>query len=88
MVGSSIVPGIYDPHLPDEILPVSTDDGWDMSELLAEREGLFVGHSTGANVFGALQLAKRAKEGCIVTIACDRGDRYFSPMKWEARYEW
>ncbi len=87
-MGSSIVPAIYDPHLPDEILPVSTDDGWDMSERLAETEGLFVGHSTGANVFGALQLAKRAKEGCVVTIACDRGERYFAPMKWEKRYEW
>jgi len=87
-MGSSIVPEIYDATLPDEILPVTTDDGWDMSERLAEQEGMFVGHSTGANVFGALQLAKRVKEGCIVTIACDRGDRYFAPMKWEARYEW
>jgi cysteine synthase B len=87
-MASSIVPGIYDAHLPDEILPVSTDDGWDMSERLTEQEGLFVGHSTGANVFGALTLAKRVKEGCIVTIACDRGDRYFAPMKWEKRYEW
>lgn len=87
-MGSSIVPGIYDPSVPDEILPVSTDDGWDMSERLCEQEGLFVGHSTGANVFGALQVAKRVKEGCVVTIACDRGDRYFAPMKWEKRYEW
>lgn len=87
-MGSSIVPAIYDPHIPDEILPVSTDDGWDMSERLTEQEGLFVGHSTGANVFGALTLAKRVKEGCVVTIACDRGDRYFAPMKWEKRYEW
>jgi len=87
-MGSSIVPGIYDATLPDEILPVSTDDGWDMSDRLAEQEGMFVGHSTGANVFGALEIAKRVKEGCIVTIACDRGDRYFAPMKWEKRYEW
>lgn len=87
-MGSSIVPGIYDATVPDEILPVSTDDGWDMSERLAEQEGLFVGHSTGANVHGALVLAKRFGEGCIVTVACDRGERYFEPMKWERRYEW
>ncbi|MBC7174475.1 MAG: cysteine synthase family protein, partial [Polyangiaceae bacterium] len=87
-MASSIVPAIYDSAVPDEILPVSTDDGWDMSDRLAEQEGLHVGHSTGANVFGALTLAKRAKEGCIVAIACDRGDRYFAPMKWEKRYEW
>lgn len=87
-MGSSLVPPIYDADLPDEILPVSTDDGWDMSDRLAEQEGLHVGHSTGANVFGALTLAKRTKEGCIVAIAADRGDRYFAPMKWEKRYEW
>lgn len=87
-MASSIVPDIYDPNLPDEILPVGTDDGWDMADRLAAEEGLHVGHSTGANVFGALQVAKRAGEGCVVTVACDRGDRYFAPMKWEKHYEW
>ncbi len=85
---SSIVPEIFDPAVPDEILPVSTDDGWDMSDRLAAEEGLHVGHSTGANVAGALEVAKRVEEGCVVAIACDRGDRYFAPMKWEKRYEW
>ncbi len=85
---SSIVPEIFDPAVPDEILPVSTDDGWDMSDRLAAEEGLHVGPSTGANVAGALEVAKRVEEGCVVAIACDRGDRYFAPMKWEKRYEW
>jgi cysteine synthase B len=85
---SSIVPEIYDPTLPDEILPVGTDAGWDMSDRLAAEEGLHVGHSTGANVAGALEVAKRADAACVVTIACDRGDRYFAPMRWEKRYEW
>ncbi len=85
---SSIVPEIFDPAVPDEILPVSTDDGWDMSDRLAAEEGLHVGHSTGANVAGALEVAKRVEEGCVVAIACDRGDRYFAPMKWDKRYEW
>lgn len=91
-IASSIVPPIYDAHVPDEILPVSTEDGWDMSDRLAAEEGLNVGHSTGANVFGAVkiaeQLSKQGKGGCVVTIACDRGDRYFAPMKWEKRYVW
>jgi cysteine synthase B len=87
-MASSIVPKIYDPSILDEILPVETDDGWDMSDRLAEEEGLHVGHSTGANVFGAITVAKRVREGCVVAIACDRGDRYFAPMKWEKRYEW
>jgi cysteine synthase B len=91
-MGSSIVPKIYDPTVPDEILSVPTEEGWDMAERLAEEEGLHVGHSTGANVCGALEMARRLKsesrEGCVVTIACDRGDRYFAPMKWEKKYVW
>lgn len=87
-MASSIVPKIYDPTLPDENLPVDTDDGWDMSERLLEQEGIFVGHSTGANVHAALVLAKRAPGSTVVTIACDRGERYFTPMKWEKHYEW
>lgn len=91
-MGSSIVPDIYDRHVPDEILPVNTDDGWDMADRLAEEEGLHVGHSTGANVWAALHLAQglsqRGQGGCIVTIACDRSDRYFAPMRWEKHYVW
>jgi cysteine synthase B len=85
---SSIVPEIYDAHLPDEHMVVKTEDGWDMADRLAEEEGLHVGHSTGANVFAACEIAKRIGKGCVVTIACDRGDRYFAPMRWEKHYEW
>jgi S-sulfo-L-cysteine synthase (O-acetyl-L-serine-dependent) len=91
-MGSSIVPPIFDRDLPDEILSIGTEDGWDMSDKLAALEGLHVGHSTGANVAGAVLLAERAQKqsggGCVVTIACDRGDRYFAPLKWERRYVW
>ncbi|HLV64808.1 MAG TPA: cysteine synthase family protein [Polyangiaceae bacterium] len=91
-MASSIVPPIYDPSLPDEIMPVSTEDGWDMADRVAAEEGLHVGHSTGANIFAAVKVAERAHReqggGCVVTIACDRGDRYFAPMKWERRYLW
>jgi S-sulfo-L-cysteine synthase (O-acetyl-L-serine-dependent) len=87
-MGSSIVPEIYDATLPDENLPIQTEDGWDMADRLAREEGLHVGHSTGANVFAALQLAKRDGQASVVTIACDRGDRYFAPMRWEKHYDW
>jgi cysteine synthase B len=91
-MGSSIVPPIYDANAADEILPVATEDGWDMSERVAAEEGLNVGHSTGANIFAAVKLAERLQKeqggGCVVTIACDRGDRYFAPLKWERRYVW
>jgi S-sulfo-L-cysteine synthase (O-acetyl-L-serine-dependent) len=91
-MASSIQPPIFDPKVPDEILPIGTEEGWEMTERLGAEEGLHVGHSTGANVCGALKLAQRLQrerqEGCIVVIACDRGDRYFAPMKWERRYTW
>ncbi len=85
---TSSVPPIYHPEEMDEIVPISTDDGWDMTDRLVKEEGLFVGHSTGANVCAALQIARRIGEGCIVTLACDRGDRYFRPRAWEKVYEW
>jgi cysteine synthase B len=91
-MASSIVPNIYDPSIPDEILPVGTEQGWDMADRVAAEEGLHVGHSTGANIWAAVHLAERLHQreggGCVVTIACDRGDRYFAPMKWERRYTW
>jgi cysteine synthase B len=85
---SSIIPEIYDAHVPDEHMVVQTENGWDMADRLAHEEGLHVGHSTGANVYAACEIAKRIGKGCVVTIACDRGDRYFAPMRWEKHYEW
>ena len=86
------MPPIYDPTVPDEIMPVTTEDGWDMADRLAREEGLHVGHSSGANVFAALEIAGRLqKSGAAAASSpssCDRGDRYFAPMKWERRYVW
>lgn len=91
-MASSLVPGIYDRALPHEHLGVSTEDGWDMADRVVEEEGIHVGHSSGANIFAAVQiarsLAERGEQGCIVAIVCDRGDRYFAPMKWEKNYAW
>jgi len=91
-MASSIVPVIYDASTCDEIMPVPTEEGWDMSDRVAREEGLHVGHSTGANIWAAVKLAERAQKeqggGCVVTIAADRGDRYFAPLKWEKRYTW
>jgi cysteine synthase B len=89
---SSLVPPIYDETLPDVHMQVSTEDGWDMAERLAREEGIHAGHSSGANVAAAVRVAEglqRAGEGgLVVVIICDRGDRYFAPMKWERRYIW
>ena len=82
-LASSIVPAIFDAGVPDERMPVGTEEGWDMAERVFHDEGLYVGHSTGANVWAAVAIGKRIGRGCVVTIACDRGDRYFEPLRWE-----
>jgi cysteine synthase B len=89
---SSIVPPIYDSTVLDETIWMPTDEGWDCAERLAAEEGLFVGHSAGGNVAASLRVARRlaaaGDSGVIVTVLCDRGDRYFAPLKWEKHYLW
>lgn len=89
---SSLVPAIHDAAGYDETFRVTTEQGWDMADRLAREEALHVGHSSGANVFAAVEIAKRLHleqgGGCVVAVVCDRGDRYFAPMKWERRFVW
>lgn len=89
---SSLVPAIYDPGVHDELFRVSTEEGWDMADRLAREEGLHVGHSSGANIACAVKIAERLQRegqpGCVVAIVADRGDRYFSPLRWEKRHVW
>ena len=75
---SSIVPGIYDKNFPDETIYVNTDRAYDMVKKIITIEGLPVGHSSGAAMVGALQAAENLKEGVIVIIFPDGGDRYLS----------
>ena len=74
----AIVPQIYFPEQMDEKIVVEDEDSFETARLLAVEEGIFVGMSSGAAVAGALQLAEQMKEGTIVTILPDRGDRYLS----------
>ncbi len=84
---SSIVPAIWAPDgIVDDMIWMPTDEGWDMSEALVHDEGLFVGHSSGGNVAAALRIARQAgPDAVIVTILCDRGDRYFAPLSWDKK---
>jgi S-sulfo-L-cysteine synthase (O-acetyl-L-serine-dependent) len=78
------VPGIYDATLADETVEVATEDAQEMTRRLAREEGLFVGVSSGANVFAAMRLARELKEDAvIVTILCDGGGRYLSESFWD-----
>ncbi len=74
----SIVPGIYDRGALDEKINVNDEDAFRTARDLAVREGLFVGMSSGAAAFAALELARGLNQGTIVTILPDRGDRYLS----------
>ncbi len=87
---SSIVPPIWRPEgVIDRTLDMPTDEAWDASELLVREEGIFIGHSAGANVAGAIRVAREAGPGAVVvTVLPDRGDRYFQPLKWERQYTW
>lgn len=73
---TAMVPGIYDPALADENVEVATDDALAMTQRLAREEGLFVGPSSGANVFAALRLARMLSDAIVVTILCDGGEKY------------
>ena len=57
---SSLVPGIYHPEELDGVIPMPTDEAWDVSERLAKEEGLLVGHSSGASLAGGLRLGQAA----------------------------
>ncbi len=89
-LGSSLVPPIWQPDgIVDRRLAMSTDQAWEASDSLCREEGVFVGHSAGANVAGACEVARQAGRGAVVvTVLPDRGDRYFAPMKWERQYVW
>jgi S-sulfo-L-cysteine synthase (O-acetyl-L-serine-dependent) len=80
---TAIVPGIWNEQFPDLRLTVRTEDAYTMARRLALEEGILVGQSGGAAVYGALQLARQITEGVIVTILPDAGDRYFSTGLWE-----
>jgi cysteine synthase B len=78
---SAIVPGIYDASLADKDVRVGTEEAYDMTRRLAQEEGLLVGISSGANLAGALKVAR--KGAVMVVVFCDGGERYLSERFWE-----
>jgi cysteine synthase B len=83
---TSRVPGIWVPALPDAHAAVSTADAIAMTQALWREEGLDVGISSGANVHAALELARTLPAGSVVvTVLCDRGDRYADVDAEESR---
>ncbi|MCJ7730263.1 MAG: cysteine synthase family protein, partial [Sedimentisphaerales bacterium] len=70
----SIVPKIYDPEMLDEKITIGDGEAFETTRLLAAKEGIFVGMSSGAAVAGALKAAEKMRSGTIVVILPDRGD--------------
>ena len=72
------LPKIYDPTLVDRIEAVSQGEAEEMARRLAREEGLFAGISSGGALVAALRVAAEVENATLVTIVCDRGDRYLS----------
>jgi len=79
---TAIVPGIYDATLADEDIGVGTEEAFDLTRRLA-RQGIFVGISSGANLAGALRVARGTSDAVIVVVFCDGGEKYLSERFWD-----
>lgn len=78
-IGAGFVPAIYNPKVVDEVRQVSNDDAFNMTRLLARKEGIFCGISSGANMHVALQIAREAGPGKnVLVVLPDTGERYIS----------
>jgi cysteine synthase A len=84
-IGANFIPEILDRNIYDEIIDVTFDDAIAVARSLGTDEGILGGISSGANVWAALELAKRPENAgkLIVTIVCDFGERYISTLLFE-----
>jgi cysteine synthase A len=83
-IGSSFIPKTFDPSVCDEVIMVTDKDAFDMVAQLARSEGVLAGSSAGANVFAAIQVAKRLGVGKrVVTVIPDSAERYMSKNIFE-----
>lgn len=84
-IGAGFVPDILDTKIYDEIIPVENEAAFEKGKLLAAKEGILVGISSGAALYAAVELAKRKEnEGkTIVVLFPDNGDRYYSTALFE-----
>ena len=77
------LPKIFKPERVDRILEVSEEEAVAMTKKLAVEEGIFAGMSSGGAAAAAIRLCNKLEEGIVVSIICDRGDRYLSSNLFE-----
>lgn len=77
-IGANFIPKNYDENVVDKVITVSDEDAFDVVRLLANKLGILVGISSGANIFAALEIAKKYPDKKIVTVAPDGIDKYMS----------
>ena len=79
-IGAGFVPDTLDTSVYDEVMPITNEDAFATAKLLAKKEGILVGISSGASLYAAIQIAKRpeANGKTIVALLPDSGDRYYS----------
>lgn len=78
-IGAGFVPDNYHGEFVDEILKVSTEDAFSIAKTFGQEEGVLIGISSGANLYGALEVAKKLGKGKkVVTVAPDGGEKYIS----------
>ncbi|MBR4320060.1 MAG: pyridoxal-phosphate dependent enzyme, partial [Oscillospiraceae bacterium] len=77
-IGNDFIAETMDMRLIDEVIKMNDEEAFTHVRLLAEKEGIFAGSSSGAALAAALKLAHSGVKGNIVTVFPDRGDRYFS----------
>lgn len=78
-LGSGFIPEIYNPEIIDEVVNVSDEDAYRVTKLIAEKEGILLGISSGASIYVALEMAKKLGNGKkILAIAPDGGEKYIS----------
>src|SRR6185295_4397466 len=78
-LSSAVVPEVWDPSVPDERLSASTEASLAVCAEVMESNGLFIGHSAGAAVWAAREVARSLHTGVVVALLADGGQRYLSP---------
>jgi len=82
-IGAGFIPKVLNRKILDRVITVTDDEAYQTTKLLAKREGLLVGISSGANVFAAQKVAEElGPSQNVVTVLCDTGERYISIEKY------